>query len=245
MYYFRIMTVTLLTLPFFSKAQDSTTVRDFELWTGVTVKKSFLDNKLDLALTEEFRFHDNAGSINNYFTEFETSYKFYKGFDISAGLRYIKNNRKAGYETLGRFYTDLTYKHKIDRLSLSYRFRYQRQGQIGDSKVADEFPYSKYRLRFKAEYNIKKWKLDPYFTTEVFYTTTQNQINYISTITEPVNRVNGFEKVRFTIGTDYKINKFMEAGAFYRIEQEMSGFPLFYNTPATYYIAGLHLTFKL
>lgn len=230
---------------FIGLGQDSTVVRDFELWTGVTIKKSFLEDRLDLGLTEEFRFKDNAGTINNFFTELEVGYTIFKGLGAGIGYRYIRNNTKSGYQTMNRLYADVNYKHKIERLQLSYRFRFQNQDEMGVTRNEGDFPVTKYRLRVKAQYNIKKWKLDPYLSAEIFYVHTNNQINYIESITENAYPVNAFEKMRFTLGTDYKIKKWLEIGAFYRIEQELKSYPLFYNTPATYYIAGLNLTFKL
>lgn len=240
-------TMSVLLLSFMSSAiwaQDSTTVRDFELWTGVGVQKSFLDKKLQLALTEEFRFNDNSTRINNFFTEVEAGYEFYKNMTFSLGYRFIKNNQKNGFVTENRFYADLAYSHKIDRLKLSYRFRFQTQSEAGTRSNDVLFPSNKMRLKLKAEYNIKKWKLDPYFSMEGFYAMETDSYTYIDPYTI-TNKVNGFQKLRFTLGTSYKINDLMELCAFYRIERELKSYPLFYNTPATYYIGGLNLTFKL
>lgn len=223
-------------------AQDSTVVSDFELWTGVQLKKSFLEDKLTAGLTQEFRFNDNSTSINNFFTEVELGYEFYKGIRVDAGYRFIRNNRKSGYLNEGRFFADLNYKHKLDRFKFSYRFRYQNQSALGD--VVDDDVVNKYRLKFKAEYNIRKWKLDPYFAVEGFFAQTTNNINYIATITES-ERVSGFEKLRFTIGTEYNFNKKISLGGFYRYERELGSFPLNYNTSRNYFIAGVNLKFDL
>ena len=225
-----------------SSAQDSTTVRDFELWTGVQLEKSFLDKKLNVGLTQEFRFNDNSTSINNFFTELEVGYEIFKNFSLDAGYRFIRNNRNSGYRSEGRLFFDVNYKHKIDRLKLSYRFRYQNQSALGD--VTDDDVYNKYRLKLKLDYNIPNWKFDPYFATEGFFAQTTNNINYIPSITES-ERVSGFEKMRFTIGTDYNFNKKISAGVFYRYERELGSFPLHYNTPRNYFIAGVNLKFEL
>ena len=233
--------LSLLYIP--AKAQDSTTVQDFELWTGVNLKKSFLDNKMRLGLTQEFRFDDNSTSINNFFTEAELGYKFFKGFRVDVGYRFIRNNRNSGYRSEGRFFSDINYKHKFDRFKLGYRFRFQNQSVLGSDAVDDDV-INKYRVRFKLNYNIPNWKFDPYFSTEAFFTQTTNRINYILTITEE-ERVSGFEKYRLTIGTDYDITKKINVGAFYRYERELGSYPLYYNTPRQYFIAGLNLNFDL
>lgn len=223
-------------------AQDSTVVQDFELWTGVQLQKSFLDKKLDLGLTQEFRFHDNATSINNFFTEVELGYELFKNFRLDAGYRFIRNNRSSGYRSEGRVFFDVNYKHKLDRLKLAYRFRYQNQSALGD--VTDDDVYNKFRLRLRADYNIPNWKFDPYIKVEGFFTQTTNSINYIESITE-TERVAGFEKIRFTLGTSYDITKKIGVGAFYRYERELGSYPLYYNTPRNYFIVGLNVKFEL
>ncbi|XOV66641.1 MAG: DUF2490 domain-containing protein [Fluviicola sp.] len=239
------MLVTLLLLVFpQAQAQDSTTVQDFELWTGVNLKKNVLDDKMRLGLSQEFRFEDNATSINNFFTEAELGYKFFKGFRVDVGYRFIRNNRNSGYRSEGRFFSDINYKHKLDRFKLGYRFRFQNQSTLGASATDDDI-VNKYRFRFKLDYNIRNWKFDPYFSSEIFIAQTTNRINYIPTITEEEARVSGFEKYRLTIGTSYDITKKMNIGAFYRYERELGSYPLYYNTPRQYFIAGLNVNFDL
>ena len=244
-----IKTISLAAIIFISigslQAQDSTVVRDFEMWTGVTVEKSFLEKKLALGLTQEFRFDDNSTHLDQYFTELEVKYKWENGISAGGAYRFIRNNQNSGYANENRFNLDFGYKYNFDRLELSGRLRYQNKNEIGVTRDEGDYPVSKYRLKLKAEYNIKKWKLDPYFSAEVFYAQTTNRINYIESILEPEEKVAGFEKLRFTLGTSYKINDLMTVGGFYRIERELKTYPLFYNTPATYFIGGLNLTFKL
>jgi Protein of unknown function (DUF2490) len=241
---FGIAAAFLILSPLISFAQDSTVVSDFEMWAGVSVKKSFLEKKLDLALTQEFRFDDNSTHLNQFFTELKAEYEFIDGLSFGLGYRFIRNNKNSGYTNEQRIIADLSYKHKLDRLSLSYRFRFQNHDEIGLSHSDGDDITKKYRLRVKAEYNISNWKLDPYLSIEGFFAQEKMGINYVETITE-TRKVSGFEKIRFTFGTKYKINKLISIGAFYRIEQEIKSYPNVYNTPATYYIGGLNLSFKL
>ena len=225
-------------------AQDSTVVRDFELWTGVSVKKSFLEKKLTAELTQEFRLDDDASHMDIYFTELGMKYKLKNGISLGAAYRYIRNNKNSGYVNERRFHFDLGYKYKIERFDLSARFRYSNRAEIGGSTDEGQYPTNKYRFRLKGEYNIPNWKLDPYFAVETFYATTTNSYNYIESITETED-VAGFQKMRYTLGTSYRITDFMSVGAFYRIEREFESYRLNYNTPATYYIGGINLNFKL
>jgi len=222
-------------------AQDSTVVRDFEVWSGLTFEKSFLENKLDIGLTQEFRFNDNSSQLNVFFTELESKYTFKNNIVLGGAYRFIRNDNKDGYVSQHRINLDLGYKYELDRLTFGARARYQSR----ISSDEDEYSVTKYRFRLKAEYNIKNWKLDPYVSAEVFHRSEDYLINYIPEITEAVLRSSGFEKMRYTVGTSYKISDHFKLGAFYRIEKEFKSYPLFYNTPATYFIGGLNLTIKL
>lgn len=234
----------LLALCTTAYSQDSVLVRDFETWSGVSLKKSFLDKKLDVQLTQEFRLNSNSTHMNNYFTELTADYEIFKGFQAGLGYRFIRNNTKNGYVNEQRFNADLSYRHKIDRLELGYRFRYQNRNEMGVSKDEGDDPIQKYRFRLKAEYNIKNWKLDPYLSSEVFYATEVSRVNYVPSITEEEN-ISAFQKLRFTLGTSYKINKNFKLNGFYRIERDFKTYPTVNYTPATYHIVGLNLEIKL
>lgn len=225
-------------------AQDSTVVSDYETWSGISVKKSFLEKKLDLGFTQEFRFDDNSTHLDQYFSELQVDYELFKNFQAGIGYRFIRNHKNSGYANEQRIYFDLSYKHKLDRWSFSYRFRFQNHDELGVSKDEGDDITQKYRLRFKVGYNIKKVKLDPYLSFEGFFARSNQGINYIESITER-KIYTGFEKLRYTIGLDYQVKKFFEIGAFYRIEQGFKSYSGAFNTPATYYIGGISLNFKL
>jgi hypothetical protein len=225
-------------------AQDSTTVQDFEMWTGISVKKSFLEKKLDFSLCQEFRFDENALHVDKYFTQFGGSFKLIDDLKLSLAYRFYRNNRNSGYRNEKRLITDLSYKHKVDRFQFQYRLRYQRHDILGESKDEGDYATSKFRLRLKSTYNIKGWKLDPYFTIEGFYTLETINYDFVDGGGDPES-FSGIQKLRYTIGTSYKINKLMTVGAFYRVEQELKSYPTNYNTSRLYYIGGLNLTFKL
>lgn len=233
-----------LTFSVVTFSQDSVLVRDFETWSGVTLKKSFLEKKLNLQLTQEFRLNSNSTHMNNYFTEIAAGYEIFKGFEAGLGYRFIRNNTKNGYKNEQRLNADISYKHKLDRLELSYRFRYQNRNEIGVSRDEGDDPINKYRFRLKAEYNIKNWKLDPYVSSEIFYSQEVSRVNYVPSITE-VENISAFQKLRFTVGTSYKLNDRFELNGFYRLERDFKTYPPVYYTPATYHIIGLNLEIKL
>jgi len=224
-------------------AQDSIVTSDFEAWAGITVQKSFLDKKLDLSLTQEFRFDDNSSHLDNYFTQLGGRYEIIDGLKIGGAYRFIRNNRNSGYRNEHRFNADVSYKHQVNQFTLNYRFRYTNHNLIGVTRSEGDYATHKYRLRIKVKYNIKNWKLDPYLSIEGFLAQETNEFNYVESITE-TNKVVGFEKLRYTLGTSYKFAKFFEIGAFYRIEQGFKSYPNNYNLSTIYYIGGLNLNFN-
>lgn len=239
-----LLLLVLLAFSSIAYSQDSVLVRDFETWSGVSLKKSFLEKKLDFQLTQEFRLNSNSTHIDNYFTELTGEYEIFKGFEAGLGYRFIRNNKKDGYVNEQRLNADLSYKHKLERLELGYRFRYQNRNEIGVSRDEGDDPISKYRFRLKVGYNIKNWKLDPYLSSEVFYATEVSRVNYVPSITEEEN-IAGFQKLRFTLGTSYKLNDNFKLNGFYRFEREFKTYPTVYYTPASYHIVGLNLEIKL
>ena len=91
-----VRALIFLAITSFSFAQDSTTVSDYESWVNASVEKSFLKKKLKLGLTQEFRLDDNSTRLDNFFTELEGSYSFYKGFSVGLAYRYIRNQKNSG-----------------------------------------------------------------------------------------------------------------------------------------------------
>lgn len=226
------------------RAQDSTVVSDYETWAGVSVQKSFLEKKLELGFTQEFRIDENSTHLDQYFSELQVDYEIFKNFKAGIGYRFIRNNKNSGYTNEQRFFLDLNYQHKLDRWTLGYRLRVQNQDELGVSKDEGDDITQKYRLRFKLAYNIKKVKLDPFLSVEGFFSRESRGINYVETITERQVH-SGFEKLRYTIGLDYTIKKWFDISAYYRIEQGLKSYPAALNTPTILYVGGLNLTFKL
>lgn len=209
-----------------ASAQDGEyyTVRDFEVWTAASLKYK-INKKWSAGLEQQFRFKDDASTIDQYFTEAELKRKLGKHFSAALGGRYIRKNdtegKIQGYENRFRWNVDLAYKHDIDRLSLKYRVRYQSRNEIS---VEDENKTT-FRLKVASEYNIKKWAFDPKFSAELFNGLSDNE---------------GFNRLRMTLGTEYKTKNLGEIGAFYRIERELTGI-----YPKTTNIAGFTYQYTL
>lgn len=192
-----------------AKAQDGNyyTVRDFEVWSAAKFKYK-INKDWSIGLEQQLRLKDDASTIDQYFSELELKRNLGKHFTAAFAGRYIRNNDtkggKQGYENHFRWNTDLAYDHDINRFNLKYRLRYQARNEM----AVEDISQKTIRFKFESEYNIKKWQLDPVFSAEIFNGLTGNE---------------GFNKIRFTLGTEYKTKKMGEISTFYRMEKELIG----------------------
>lgn len=216
----------------FAQEGQSIEVRDFETWTSGQVKLNIYD-EWSVGLEGQMRLDENSTELKNFFTELSTRVKFSKHIDIGLAFRYTNRNDNEGLvqgnEHFARFHIDGSYKHKIKRFDFEYRLRNSNSNEIGISKVEGDTPVRYWRLKTAVGYNIRKWKLDPEFSAEIF----NKRIKYgIS---------NGFDQYRLTIGTSYKTKNFGKIGVAYRLQQEISS-----SYPSTQYIVQLKYayTFK-
>lgn len=191
-------------------AQDDQ--RDFESWTSAELRYK-PTKRWKTGMELQMRLKENSSVIDGYFAELTGGYEIFKNFDLGLGFRFIrKNDNKGaiqGYENYGRIHADASYKHKINRLALGYRLRYQNRDELGVSNENGDFADQYIRLKVGTEYDFKKWKLDPQLSAEIFHHSERNEENE-------------FNKFRITFGTDYKFKKAGKIGLYYRYEKEIN-----------------------
>ncbi|NHF59900.1 DUF2490 domain-containing protein [Flavobacteriaceae bacterium TP-CH-4] len=177
--------------------------RDFLTWSSVEL--GYEPSKTwNFDLEGQLRLKDDSATIDEYFGQFQVNRRIVKGLNIRFGIRYIFENdnqgRVQGYENHLRYHTDLRYRHKIDRFTLKYRFRYQNKNELG----VDDDPRQFLRLKAGFVYNIRGWKLDPDLSGELF-----NRL---------VTDDGIIDKYRITLRTRYKIKNAGHIGAFLRFQ---------------------------
>ena len=211
----KVWKLFLLLLAFGSlKAQDGSyvEVRDFETWTSAefNFKPS---KKLSFGLQQQVRLDNNSSELKNTFTQASASYALFKNFELEYGLRYIAINDNSGavqgYNYDYRHHFDLSFKHKIKPLRLNHRLRYTTRNEAGLSSEEGDMARQTLRYRMKIDYNIKKWKLDPILSGELF-NRFENGIN------------EGISDYRITFGTEYNLKKAGKIGIYYRFEKELN-----------------------
>lgn len=192
----------------FSQVEDT---NDFAFWSSVGVDYS-IGKKLKISFEQNIRLKDNATTTEEYFSEFNIEYELFKNFEIGVGLRHISENddqgKKQGIENHFRYNVDVSYKYDLNRFELSHRFRYQNKNQLGITELEGDIPSENLRFKTDLEYNIRKWPLDPKFSTEFFHSFSKGQIMRYS-------------KYRLTLGTSYNLDKFGKFGIYYRYESSI------------------------
>lgn len=205
-------------------------VRDFEVWSAAELKYKW-NKKWAFGLEEQLRFKNNASEVDQYFTQLSLKYIGFDHLEFGGALRFIRDNDNVGavqgYENHLRFHVDLGYKYKLSKFSIKHRLRYQNRNELGISEEDGDYAKQNFRFKTSLKYNIKDWKFDPEIAGEIFYH-------------KEFGEVSAFNKYRLTLGTDYKIKKFGEIGAFYRMEHELN-----VSFPKTTHIIGLSYVYTL
>lgn len=227
----KYLTVALLLLlvPFLRAQEDGAyyVSRDFSTWSKAAFELR-MSKPWSISFSEQFRFQTNSSELDAFFTEFKTDYKFKNGLSFGGGYRFIvdKTDNKRMNDFEQRFHADVSYKFDVKRFKFEARLRGQSRDDLGENKVDDgDYARRALRLKLEAKYKIKKWKMDPVVSAEVF----RENGKYV--------RAN-INKFRVTIGTSYDFKKAGEISLFYRIEKELNTlYPLSNN------IAGFEYKF--
>lgn len=200
--------------------------KDFQVWTGITLKKDIAD-KIRISLEEGFRFDQNASSLKKYYTDVGLGYYLFKPLRISAYYRFTKANELTHYETRHRYYFDLLFKHRISQVNFSLRSRYQNRyiDAIERPWISETHQYNRNKVAVK--YDIQNNPVTPYISGELFYAINSSMGSYIN-------------KSRIKVGLEYRINKSHELELSYMIQNEL-------NTayPLSSYVLGINYTVDL
>jgi len=171
---------------------------------GVEISKK-IKPKLNLSLEEEFRLRDNFSTAERLSSALELGYKPWKFIKLGGAYTLINYNHSTkGWELRHRYYFYALGTCKTNNIRLSLRERFQstyRQGVEATSTRAN--PKNYLRSRLKIEYDIPKSHFEPYCSAE-FY----------NTLNDP--QENTMNKVHYSFGTAYQINKRNTLDFYYR-----------------------------
>lgn len=199
---------------------------DLGMWVSVDAGKK-LSKKLSIDAEAEMRMDNNMKSIDRFSITLAANYRMAKWLKADIGYSYLHNRKPGGLTESGNYYNStywyprhrgfvsLTESAKVGNVKLSLRQRFQYSytpsfdrnrmdmgtGNIVQKHIDSEVVRS-LRFRFAGEYNIPKSKFEPYASVELF---------------DPLGGVcfGTVQKVRYTVGSAYKISKKQQVKLFY------------------------------
>lgn len=175
-------------------------------WLELEFSKKIVKN-LKVEFNPELRLHGGF-EMDTYILEGGLSYKLHKYLSLAGYYRYENEynyrNKRQIYEWVpsNRFAFDVKSGFELKRFEMQFRVRYTNGSdfdQTADSKT------SYFRYRAKIEYDIKGSKIIPFVSVEAFHDLI----------------LKDFDKMRYTGGLSYPINKNNEVGLFYRLQNYM------------------------
>ena len=203
-----IVLILFITMP--SHAQDT---EDLEGWGAVELNLKATE-KLSFSVSEHLRYRNDITTLKNHFTQVKVNYELFKNFELGGGVRYITDNddvgNKQGHEYLFRYQFDAVFNQKIDRVMVSFRFRYQNKNQLGLSESEGDVPTEYTRYRMGLSYKVKPLKLNVKLFGEVFNEPQSPEEN------------KGFNRHRYTLKLSRKFKDFGAFGIFYALQDDYS-----------------------
>ena len=189
---------------------------DFQLWNTLNLSKK-INKSLRADLKYGARFRENASLLSTQHVDFKVKYKENKRWSFAIGYRSISDySILNNLEFKNRFYADAYFSKKLKRYFFSLRNRVLTQLNNNISKEV-------LRHKYKLAYNIKKTKLLPSISIELFYSLD----NY-------------FYKIRNSFELAYPINKKIDFSLVYKIENEFN-----VVDPFTLFIFEPKISYKL
>lgn len=181
-------------------------------WVEIELSKKIVKD-LKLEFNPELRLLDDF-KMDSYILEGGLSYKLHQYLTVASYYRFEEEwdyKKKSG-----AYKGDYSYNRLAFDIKSGYEFyRFSLQGRIRYTKGLDATNNaSEMRYRAKLDYNIKGIKLVPFASIELF--------NNKSVTDDEKMMISGgfkdFNKIRYTGGLSYELNKNNEVSLFYRLQ---------------------------
>ncbi len=184
-------------------------------WIELTFTKKFLKD-FEFSIIPEIRLQDDF-TVDEYIFEGKLAYEAFRFLDFSASYRYNTNVKDKGNEISNNLVFDATGKTDYKRFDGSLRLRFTNDYDTGDVRWETFY----FRPRIKLKYNIRKVKIDPYVSYELFYNIKNKD----------------FYKGRFDLGISRDLAKHHEIGIYYRNQD-------YFSIRNSIHILGIDYEFK-
>lgn len=197
---------------------------DLGIWTSAELKKKIFPG-FDASVEGEFRTRDGLKNVERWTAGVKVAYRIAPFLKTDVGYTYIYRHQPgeetnkgnlipAYWSSRHRLYASLTGSYTWQRVEFSLRERYQYthrtalsvpkyDGDDGSQKADEEISAKTknvLRSRLQAAWNIKKSAFTPYASCELYHSITDGW---------------ALDKTRWTLGTEYKINKRHSLDFFY------------------------------
>ena len=161
--------------------------------------------RLNLSLEEDFRLRDNLSEVDRFSTTLELSYKPWKFLKLGGAYNLINYNHDTkGWEVRHRYYFFATGSYRFNRFTVSLRERFQSTYRVGVKETSKRANPKLYlRSRLEVEYDIRNCKFEPFASVELY-----------NTLNDPQG--NKMNKLKYTAGSKYKMNKRNSLQLYYR-----------------------------
>lgn len=221
--------VMALAIAFPMKAEqfDGKEGNDFALWMTVGAEKKF-NKKWSMGVEFEYRMHDNIeagkgwGAPNRWSIAIGADYKPWSWLKLDAGYKFIRDhslpewNEKDQEETEAywgskhRVYASATGSYKVGNVKFSLRERWQYTYRCEVPDVTYDWEHDRLepvkakgkhvsRTKLQISYSKKKAWYEPYISYELY-------------------AAKKWDKMRYTAGCEFKINKHNAVDVFYRFQ---------------------------
>ena len=200
--------LSLIILTFVCSFKGHGQDEDLKLWTRVSVKYD-LTTKTRLAVEEEFRFYNNASSLEENHTEIGISHELSDNWEGGLFYRFIYETDPQDYYSLGhRGWFQLAYKWQWGNIKGSIRERLQGTFQDYMSSENGKIPENYLRSKISLTYEPIKGNIEPYIGGEFWYTLGTGDPAII-------------DKMRIGGGIEYRRNKNVRLDFFYNYQKDL------------------------
>lgn len=177
---------------------------DTELWTGISIDHK-INKKWNLGLAQNYRHKSNMSLFKSTFTQFDVEYRYKKDIRFSTALRYIYRGPS---EHSIRPLFNFAYVHRLDKINLKNRLRYQQDIENLESNEP-LIPNMDFYLRNKLSVIFKDVKkIEPSIFAEIFY-----HMHY---------KNSEFDQLRLGVGLATELTKRQELSIAYIYREEFN-----------------------
>ena len=185
-----------------------------------------LTKNLSLEWSEQARMHNNVSDLDKVISSVGINYKALPWLKVGASYGFV-NVRDEEYDTKTKetlvewqnrhmVNVDVTGSYKVGRVKLSLRERVRFNFRTDSvNKYEHSNPAISLRSRLKAAYDIRQCRWEPYAYVELY--TTLNAVTAVPNYKQyEVAYKQYISRVRFSVGTEFKINNHNRLDFYYR-----------------------------